>query len=138
MENKSQFQIYVTFEAGGADYALPIENVRGIISTGQFPTSPPSPNEDPCIDHIIETEGTFVPILNIAKTNNALIEKPPVCPIILLESNDNFFGILADVVRGLTNYSDEDLKIRLKVNDWLDAISFERKTVFLPNLNIFV
>ncbi len=137
MENKTQSQIYVTFEAGGADYALPIENVRGIISTGQFPTSPLSPNEDPCIDHIIETEGTFVSILNIAKTNTASNEMPPVCPIIMLECNGNFFGILADVVRGLTNFTDEDLKIRLKVNHWLDAISFERKTVFLLNLKAF-
>ncbi|MBN1956419.1 MAG: chemotaxis protein CheW [Anaerolineae bacterium] len=98
----------MTFEAGGQQYGLPLENVLqivGMVSITRLPKSPP------IVAGVVDFHGQVIPIVDIHwRLGQAAPPYTLRTPIIVGHLNNRTMGIVVDQVGGVQHLTSEQIK----------------------------
>ena len=98
-------KVYAAFELGDESYAVPVDNVKIIITMQSITHIPKTPD---FIRGVINLRGKIIPVMDMKNMFN--LEGGEGEKIIVMDINNNEFGLIVDEVTDVLRINDDDIE----------------------------
>jgi len=134
---------YIGFQLCGKTYAIPILIVQEIIKPLNTTKIPNTPDY---FEGVLNLRGANIPIVNLRKklysvdilADKLTDESLPTCRIIIINTGQVTFGIIVDLVTGVTTIDEDKIEHNVKLMEGSQASAYIKGIINLSNIMVMI